>query len=159
MKKILSILALALFFSATSQARFFLGGTAGIAYSKYFTFALVPQVGYEINDKWAIGTGLGVELVSNDRNTEVYGDIMPFGRYNIWNNSHVFIDLKAKADMAIGEYFIANIGFAPSIRFKFHSHWDASADLGLFGANYDGYQWNPAFGIATNVNLNVTYTF
>lgn len=59
MKKVLVSLAMAC--ATTAQAQVFLGGTGRIGYTNdVFVLGIVPEVGYEINEKWAVGAGLGM---------------------------------------------------------------------------------------------------
>jgi hypothetical protein len=67
-------------FIATAQGNLFVGGTGSVSYVDNFTFVLEPQVGYEITDRWAIGSGLGV-LVLSDKDYAMVGGIAdPFIR-------------------------------------------------------------------------------
>ncbi|MBO7446475.1 MAG: hypothetical protein J6T86_08725 [Bacteroidales bacterium] len=162
MKKI--ILFVSLFFVihiSSAQQTWFIGGTACISYLDNFTFALEPQFGYEFSDKWAIGTGVGFTLVSDDF-TYLIGIAEPFIRFCTWHNDRVFIDLKATAGFGFDKVLeLCQIGITPSLRFRINEHWDMAADIGLFGAQYTYYgRWRPAFGInAASAGLWFAYRF
>ena len=161
MKRLALLVLFALSLTASAQKDFFVGGTAGIGYSHKFFLDLIPHFGYEFDDKWAVGAGLGFGIVSSDGDTECLGYAMPFGRYNVWNNGKLYFDAKAVINMAFGKKMHnVDIGLTPSLRYKFTPEWEVSGDFGLFGANYNGVDWSPAFGVsATSVMLNISYCF
>ena len=58
--RLLTFLIVLLGFYNTSKAQFFTGGTVGFGYTEdRFYASIIPQLGYEFNDKWAFGAGLG----------------------------------------------------------------------------------------------------
>lgn len=145
-----------------AQKTWFVGGQAGIGYVDSFNFAIEPQVGYEFTDRWAVGTGLGFNLVSSSGYNSIIGVFEPFVRFCAWHNEIVFIDLKATAGLGFDNQLeLCQIGIRPSLRFRLNEHWDMSADLGLFGTQYTYYGgWTPAFGVsATSASLWVAYRF
>ena len=64
MKKVLMTLAVA-FVAVAANAQVYVGGNVGIASSKsgngdnVTTYKVLPEVGYNINKDWAVGTTLG----------------------------------------------------------------------------------------------------
>jgi hypothetical protein len=155
-----------LFFFATlitsAQKTWFVGGTASIGYLNNFTFAFEPQFGYEFNDRFAIGSGVGLSLADDGYGTYVAGIAEPFVRFCAWHNEKIFIDLKATAGFGFtDELILCQVGIRPSLRFRINEHWDMSANLGLFGAQYTySVGWRPAFGIsASSAGLWVAYRF
>lgn len=161
-KSFVFVLLLFATFITSAQKTWFVGGTASIGYVNNFTFALEPQFGYEFNDRFAIGTGVGFTLVDDEYYTDIVGIAEPFFRFCAWHNERVFIDLKATAGFGFtDELDLCQIGIRPSLRFRINDHWDMAADLGLLGAQYtysDG--WRPAFGIsAVSASLWFAYRF
>ena len=151
---------------APAQKTWFVGGTTSIGYVDNFTFSFEPQFGYEITDRWAIGTGVGLTLVSDNYNyyttTTVVGIAEPFVRLCACHNERLFFDLKATAGLGFtDELILCQIGIRPSLRFRINEHFDISADLGLFGAQYTySIGWQPAFGItATSAGVWFAYRF
>ena len=69
MKKILMSLAVA-FVSLAANAQVYVGGNVGIASSKegnadaVTTYKVLPEIGYNINENWAIGTTVGFGKVT-----------------------------------------------------------------------------------------------
>ena len=154
-----------LFFFATlitsAQKTWFVGGTASIAYSDYFSFSFEPQFGYEFTDYFAIGAGVGLSLADDRYHTYVAGVAEPFIRFCVWHNEIIFLDLKATSGFGFtDELILCKVGIRPGLRFRINNHWDITADLGLFGANYsysDG--WRPAFGITGSAGFWFAYRF
>ena len=143
-----------------AQGHWFTGGSANIGFRNYFVASGEVWVGYEFNDRWAIGTGIGFGVVANS-DAKVFSVIEPYGRFNAWNNNLVYFDIKAKAGFGLNDELIAcQIGLTPSLRFRINEHWDVSADIGLFGAQYTHEKWSPAVGISgTNTGLWIAYRF
>ena len=162
-KILLTVVLFSALFAASAQNRLFVGGTAGIGYNqKVFTFHFIPQAGYEITDRWAVGAGLGFSLGSNFQYSTILGVAEPFVRFCAWHNDFFFVDVKAKARLGFTKVMrTCQIGLQPSLRFRINDHWDLAADLGFFGAEYlNGVGWLPAVGIdAVNAGVWVAYRF
>ena len=66
MKKIMLSLAMALV-SVCASAQVYIGGTAGISSNKFeggdskTAYALMPEIGYEFNNKWEAGLEIGIK--------------------------------------------------------------------------------------------------
>lgn len=66
MKKIMLSLAMALV-SVCASAQVYIGGTAGISSNKIgdgdskTAYALMPEIGYEFNNKWEAGLEIGIK--------------------------------------------------------------------------------------------------
>ncbi|QUB80585.1 outer membrane beta-barrel protein [Prevotella jejuni] len=102
MKKILLSFAVA-FVSLAASAQVYVGGSVGIASSKtdgsdaVTTYQFLPEVGYNINGDWAIGTTLGwgkgnpVEYEGESNN---YVKVAPYARYTFVRSKYVnaFVD-------------------------------------------------------------------
>lgn len=160
MKKVLVSLAMAC--ATTAQAQVFLGGTGRIGYTNdVFVLGMVPEVGYEINEKWAVGVGLGMNMAAAEGDSEVLGVAEPFVRFTPWQNKHVAFDIKAMAEMEFQNcLYGAEIGLRPSVRFFLNKHLDATVDFGIVGASYNGYDWSPAMLFTgMNTQFGIAYKF
>ncbi len=157
MKKIVIAMLMLLSMNANAKAQWFVAGGMNLGYFKEnFQFALLPSVGYEFNDRWAVGMGLGMEIVSS----EACGYVEPYGRFNCWNNKKVYIDVKARAELLFQrELGAAQIGFTPSIRYSINDHWQILGDVGLFGVEYLE-EWYPVIGVGSiGIGTGVIYKF
>ena len=148
--------------ASEKKGHFFLGGTAEIGYTGVFQFALEPVFGYEFNDRIAIGTGIGPIVAAGKGTSVVMGVVEPFVRICAWHNEIVFIDFKATAGIGFTDIMqMCQLGVRPSLRVRLTEHFEMSADIGLFGAQYTyGAGWNAAVGVgATSAGLWFTYRF
>lgn len=160
MKKILVLFVVLCAMSA--QAQVFLGGTGRIGYAnETFALGVVPEIGYEINDKWAVGAALGMSLVAAGGECEVAGVAEPFVRFTPWQNKRIAFDIKAMGEMVFQSEMIgAEVGLRPSLRFFINKHLDATVDFGLIGATYSDYEWRAAFLVnAMSTQLGIAYKF
>lgn len=162
----------------SKKSALFIGGTAAIGYTGLFNIALEPIIGYEFNDRIAIGTGAGMVAAIYAQNSYslklprrakssssynyVMGIVEPFVRVCAWHNDVVFIDFKATAGIGFTDKLeLCQVGVRPSLRVRLTEHCEMAADIGLFGAQYTSDQgWTPAIGIsATSVGLWFAYRF
>lgn len=157
-KKLLSLIILLVGIVNGADAQVMLGGTAGFAYkNEVSSMAVLPLVGYQINDRWAVGLQGGVEIY-DDYSSWV---VDPFVRFNVWNNQKFFFDVKAECAVATGdsETSIAT-GLTPSLRLKLNDHWLLSGDFGTFGAQEIYDEWKPIIGLSgTGVYVSAIYLF
>lgn len=88
MKKIFASLVV-LFVSVAVNAQVYVGG--GINFSnventttdsKTTTFAIKPEIGYKLDSKWAIGTALDFEFITEGNNDATAFAVSPYVRYN-----------------------------------------------------------------------------
>lgn len=148
-------------FCVNASAQFFVGGTAGFSYrQETFSMTLLPQVGYEFNETWAVGCGAGVNLVDDN----VKALVNPYLRFNFWNNEKVFLDLKATSEMSFSKNYSNNfVGLRPSIRYAVNDHLQLSTDIGFLGCDIYKYkgadpQIKAALGLSiADVQLTVLY--
>lgn len=147
---------------SSNGSSFFIGGTGQLSYSGTFNFAFEPLFGYEFNDRWAAGTGIGFALSSSGGYNVIMGVVEPFVRFCVWHNNLVFIDLKATSAFGFDDdLLLCQIGIRPSLRFRLNEHCDVAADIGLFGAQYSiADDWQPAVGLGlVSAGLWFAYRF
>ena len=132
MKKILLSLAVA-FVSLAANAQVYVGGSVGIASSKtdgsdaVTTYQFLPEIGYNVNEDWAIGTTIGwgkgdpVQYEGESRN---YFKIAPYARYTFVHSKYVnaFVD----GGFGYTHYNHAHAAASPSI-----NQWEAGLRPGL----------------------------
>jgi len=139
----------------SSRAQVFVGGSAGVAYSGVFSAALQPFAGYEFSQRLAVGGGVSYNLIDS----ESYVFVEPFVRYNCWNNSRFFFDIKGVTTFDLtGDDVLCQMGVVPSLRYRINPHWDTSVDVGMLGYNFS----SEAVVISsktTNVCLSLIYRF
>ena len=103
MKKIMMTLA-AVCVAATMNAQWYIGGGVGYsnekvsfggAESKVSTFKILPEIGYNLDDNWTVGTTIGYSYSKNDGVKTNGFEIAPYLRRNIvkWEKVNLFCDL------------------------------------------------------------------
>ena len=158
MKKYIACLFCLIASFTKANAQLFVGGTFGAEYRyEVFNLKIKPSVGYEFNDRWAVGLGLGMAVVEK----EVLGLVNPYVRFNCWNNNKFFIDAKASAEIGFkNEYSQTLVGLMPSMRYAINDNWQFVADVGVFGVDIIDGEVKPAIGLTVaNVELTIVYKF
>jgi hypothetical protein len=186
MKKIL-LLAVVMFASLNASAQFYVGGSVGFGSVKpiggsdsEFIFKILPEIGYNLNDQWAVGATLGYQkgvlaLGSGAENidaqytlskTELF-TIAPYARYTAieWDMVKLFLD----GGMAFGSYKDAgtyiNVGIRPGVAICLTDEVSFVAHLGFFGfENYSpkgGGNSGSTFGVdfSNNCSFGVYFNF
>lgn len=174
-------------FSAFSQ--WYVGGNLSLMFGKdaywgpndlVISNSLIPEAGYQITDKWAVGAKLGYSLTSykhiNGFTTNCFGETGAYVRFTPWHNDVVYIDFKAMGDFGFGKNLLrwAEVGIQPAIRFRLGGRFDLAANLGLLGARYgvgnsfnlvDGEydmaanEWRGGLILGNNLSLSLYYNF
>lgn len=147
MKKIVLSVIVALI-AITANAQVYVGGTFGVGSDKVetegtevknTTFKILPEVGYELNEDWSVGTVVGYEYnKSGDVKTNTF-TIAPYARYFFLNSDVVrlfadggfgFSTSKTKGNDALNSW---NIGIKPGIAIKLSDHFCLVAKYGFLG--------------------------
>ncbi|MDY4854182.1 MAG: outer membrane beta-barrel protein [Prevotella sp.] len=162
MKKVIATLVIALA-TISASAQTYLGG--GISFSstdmegkdKSLTqFTITPEIGYNLDEKWALGLGVGYSYAKQESNTIM---VAPYVRYTVAKAGicSFFID---------GEFAFASkkpedgdsstgwsLGVKPGVRFDITKKLFATASLGFLGyqdtSDFDG---KKTFGFAFSGN-------
>lgn len=182
MKKILLTMAVA-FVAVAANAQVYLGGSFGIASSKIgdgdnvTTYKVLPEIGYNINDDWAIGTVVGWgkgNPVSIEGESNNYFTVQPYVRYTFVKSKYVNVFV----DGGFG-YFHENhatggasvnawqVGLKPGVAVNLSSKLSFVAHVGFAGwetakADVDGAESSDAWGIdvdGNNLTFGLYYNF
>lgn len=148
MKKIL-LLAVVMFASLNASAQFYVGGSVGFGSVKQgggdseFTFKILPELGYQLNDQWAVGATLGYQKgacdigsVNFNQNvtTEVF-IISPYARYTAfdWDQVSLFFDggISFGSYKDTGTYF--GLGVSPGVAVKLTDEISFVTHIGFLG--------------------------
>lgn len=137
MKKFITTLALTLC-TILCNAEVFVGGLFGVSYSEEFEMTVLPSAGYQFNDYFALGAGVGVTVVN-----EPYGVVNPFISFTPCQNDRAPLSMS---------------GVAPCLRMKLSDNLELLTDLGIFGITaYEG-EVSPALAIK-NLNVGATINY
>lgn len=180
MKKILMTMVAA-FAAVSMQAQVYIGGSVAVeAWSSQknagdkseTVFKIMPEIGYNLNDQWAIGTVIGYQ---NDKVQGVNGmsesafSIAPYARYtfsklgkvNLFVDGGIGFTSASKAD-----WTEIAIGFTPGIAVNLTDNLSFVSHIGFLGwdqFNPDGDDNNISkFGLnldSTNLTFGLYYNF
>ena len=186
MKKILMTLAVA-FIAIAANAQVYVGGNIGIGSSKMgnadnvTTYKFLPEVGYNINEDWAVGTTIGwgkgeghapTEIMSETNN---YMTVAPYVRYTFVHNKYVNVFV----DGGFGYYHINHAksgavsynnweaGIRPGVAVNLSPKLSFETHVGFAGwsstkADVSGAKASNAWGVnldGNNVTFGVYYNF
>lgn len=149
MKKVMMTLVAALMTVAAS-AQVYVGGSVGVASVKNggndaeTTYKFVPEVGYSINDTWAVGVALGYQkgtcdLINKggygqDVKTEIFS-VNPYARYTFLNSKmiNLFVDggVGFSSYKDLGSEF--QIGLKPGVAVNLSEKVSFVAHVGFVG--------------------------
>ena len=165
MKKIITILlaaVISMMAARTSSAQTpYIGGSLTAAYHDIFRLDTHFLGGYEFNDKWAIGGGLGLDIAAYDEDAAAAAFLGANVRFTPWHNKVLFTDIKFRTETIINEGIeSADIGLSGSLRFRVSDHFDIFTDFVSLGARYENDSFSPLIGIFGNgCTLGVHYRF
>lgn len=144
MKKILMTLV-AVAMATTMNAQWYVGGTVGYNYTKdkntdvkSNTFVITPELGYNLNEKWAVGMKIGYAYNKVDDAKSNEFVVNPYARYTFVKLDKVnfFVDggfeynyVKVEDDSANG----FGISFKPGVAVNLNEKISFVAHVGNFG--------------------------
>ncbi|MBQ9357037.1 MAG: porin family protein [Prevotella sp.] len=176
MKKILMTLAAACM-AVTMNAQVYVGGSVGIASVKdgnadaETTYKFLPEVGYNINDEWAVGVTLGYQkgncnLINASYNPNINYEkfsIAPYVRYTVpvGSNVNLFVDGGISYGSVKDNYTEFALGLKPGVAFTLSDKLSFVTHFGFVGFNSknpkaDGVDTSNATGVEFNQN-NLTF--
>lgn len=176
MKKILMTIAAA-FVAVTMNAQVFVGGSVGVASIKNgnadaeTTYKFVPEIGYNINDEFAVGVTVGYQqgacsllngTYAQDVTTKAF-TISPYARYTVVSSNlvNVFVD----GGVGFGSYKDLgtefSIGLKPGVALKLNDNLSFVTHFGFvgystFNPDTDGIDNSNAVGVDFDQN-NLTF--
>lgn len=135
--------------TVAASAQFYVGGSLGIGSVKAgnldaeTTYKIVPEVGYNINDEWAVGIALGYQkgactlgqgAYAQDVDLKVFG-VNPYVRNTFLNTKYVnvFVDggLAYENYKDFGNNF--QVGLKPGVAVNFNDKLSFVAHFGFIG--------------------------
>lgn len=176
MKKILMTLAVALV-TVSASAQVYVGGSVGLGSTKIAggdsktTYKILPEIGYNLNGNWAVGTvvgfGKGNPTELESVGTEYFA-VQPYVRYTFVQSKlvNVFID----GGLGFTDYKDAgtewSVGLKPGLAVNLNRSLSFVTHIGFFGWN----SYNPdgdgrnssAWGVnldGNNITFGLYYNF
>lgn len=128
------------------KAQVYVGGTVGVWHNddaESTSFTISPEIGYNLNEKWAIGGNIGFAYNKIDDAKFTAFAIAPYARYSYYENKIVrlFID----GGVGVSTYKEADydsvtgfeIGLKPGIAVKLNNKFSLIAKCGFLGYRDD----------------------
>lgn len=181
MKKIL-LLAVVLFASLNASAQWYIGGSVGFGSVKpaggdsEAVFSILPEIGYNLNDKWAVGAivgyhkgdGISAAINSNSQINLIEEFIInPYARYSAitWDPVTLFFDGSLAFASVIDRGTRFGLGVKPGITIALTDHISFVTHLGFVGFDTfspkGGGGSSTSFGVdfRNNCTFGVYYNF
>ena len=160
MKKVFLLMMVVALGAVTANAQWYAGGGLGFwndSDAKTTVFEIIPEVGYNINSQWAVGTELGFAYQKEgDYKTNAF-TVSPYARYTYLNAGKVnlFVDggfsLIKEKDVDAG----FRAGLQPGVSIALTEKFSLVSKFGFLGysdtAIYDGLN---GFGLALTNNVS-----
>lgn len=179
MKKLFMTLAAAVI-AVSASAQVYLGGNFGIASTKIAgqdsktTYKVLPEIGYKLNQDWAIGTVVGwgkgtpVEIEDADHAIGTF-EVAPYVRYTALHTK--MVDLFVDGGFSYKHYNSTGnewtVGLKPGVALNFNKNVSLVAHVGFVGyktykPSYDHAKSSNAWGVdvdGNNLTLGLLWNF
>lgn len=174
MKKLFLSMVVAMM-AISASAQVYVGGGLGIASSKVdvdgaesvTSYKFVPEVGYNLNDDWAVGVAFGWQGSNKGGEKAVF--VNPYARYTFIHSKivDVFVDGGVGYEHQYGngkDVDIYAIGFKPGLAVKLTSHLNFVTHVGFIGYEHEkaGDVKVNSFGLdvdGRNIIFGINYKF
>jgi hypothetical protein len=168
MKKLFSLIAVA-FVAMSVNAQVYVGGSLGIdAWSSQknagdrseTTFTILPEVGYNLNDEWAVGTVIGYvsdKWVGVNGISESAFTFNPYARYTYLKAGKVSLFVDGGVDFTTAskaDWTELAIGFKPGLAVSLTDNISFVSHLGFIG--FDEFNPDGDDNNTTNFGLNLS---
>ena len=144
-KMMMTLVAIAM--ATTMNAQVYVGGGLGFTVKSYdgestTTWSILPEIGYNINDKWAVGTVIGYgESGKDDHKTKRF-EVSPYVRYTAvkLNQVNVFLDGGvgyAHNDVMGAKSNEFSVGIKPGVAVNLNDKLSFVTHFGFLGYQYE----------------------
>lgn len=161
--------------SLAASAQVYVGGSLGFKSEKPYdgaetstAFSIKPEVGYNLDEKWAVGIQLGYSSMDDGDNTLGQIDLAPYARYTFAKTgiASFFVDggLSFEFRTADWEGMVWGVGVRPGVKLAVSEKVDVIGKLGYLGykaANEKAGKGN-SFALSidnTDIELGVNFNF
>lgn len=159
----------AVFAAMSMSAQVYVGGSIGVASvadkanESQTVYKFVPEIGYNLNDDWAVGVELGYQkgacslgegVFGQDTDTELFS-IAPYARYTFVKSK--LVNLFVDGGIGIGSYKDLGtqfmLGFKPGVALNLTESLSFVAHVGYVGM--ESFNWEQK-GLDTITNVGVS---
>ena len=176
MKKIFMTLA-AVCVAATMNAQGYIGGGIGLQSTSHdgnttTAIKLMPEIGYNLNDSWALGIALGYSEVKNDDDKDKIFTVNPYARYTFAKFDKVNLFVDGGLDYTHSDYAGAkanafSVGLKPGVAVNLNDKLSFVAHAGFLGwstskEDHDGAKAYNTFGFdldGSDLSFGFYYNF
>lgn len=149
MKKLVLSLMVAFIAIVSADAQVYVGGSFTLAHDKDLDvtlFNIAPEIGYNLNNKWAIAGEIGYSHIGD--NDQFY--IAPYARYSYFERGRMrlFVDGGVGVSTGSGDTGF-EVGFKPGIAIEACKHICLVAKVGYLGFR-DSYRGNSVSGLSVS---------
>lgn len=165
MKKFLVMAVMAIMALGVS-AQVYVGGSLGYTHAKTDLgsddqFTIAPEIGYNLNDSWAIGAGLNYTWVKDAYNQF---EINPYARYTYFRTDLVSLFVDGGVDLGFSKpdegdtSVVWGIGLKPGISLNLNEKFSLVAHMGFLGYQ-DLKERGKVYGIDLHNNLSFGFYY
>lgn len=146
MKKIILMAVMSVMTLTAAAQDWFVGGSVAAWRNdndKITTIKIQPEVGYNLSNKWAIGTVLGWTYIHRQSVDGNFVDFKPYARYTMFRSGIVSLFVDGGVDLGFGKAsydgydsdtaVTYGIGFKPGVSFELNDRFSLEAHAGFLG--------------------------
>lgn len=131
---------------APKDKGWWIGGQIGYWYNDgENTYAIAPEVGYDFNNRWAIGTSIGFAGADD----AIVFELAPYARWKYYTTGRLTLFLDGGLGVVCGDMSGFQIGFQPGLSIKINDRFKFLAHAGFLGYCNEFYNggWGDGFGL------------
>jgi len=124
------------------------------------TYAITPEVGYDFNNRWAIGASVGLVGLDDIRVFE----FAPYARWKFYRTGCLTLFLDGGIGAVFGDMEGFKVGFQPGLSVKINKHFSFLTHIGFLGYCNEFYNGGEGdgFGLrfsSSDLKIGFYYTF
>lgn len=145
MKKLMMIAAM-MVAAISASAQVYVGGSVGFSTTSYdgestTSWSVLPEIGYTLDDSWAVGTVIGYGESGDDDDKVKTFEISPYVRYTAakFSKVNVFLDggvSYVNVDNAGAKAYGFEVGIKPGVAVNLDEKLSFVAHVGFLGYDY-----------------------
>ncbi|MDE6316273.1 MAG: porin family protein [Muribaculaceae bacterium] len=165
--------------SAFAESNMYVGGSLGVWHDETAdatSATITPEIGFNLNDKWTVGTTIGYSYKGNDNVSNNSFVFYPYARFNYFRAGIVSLFVEGGLDMKFGRTDVGDnngdtsafcgICFKPGVTVALNDKFSLVAKLGDFGfhlandaAEVAGLHKGYGLDLYNNVSFGFYYNF
>lgn len=146
---------------APQEKGWWIGGLIGYWYDDgEHEYVIAPEVGYDFNNRWAVGTSIG--FIGLD---DIFAfEVAPYARWKFYRTERLTLFLDGGFGAVLGEVEGFKAGFRPGMSVKLSNHFNFLTSFGFLGYCNEFYNngMGDGFGLkfsSSDLKIGFYYTF